>query len=311
MENKTLIKKHIFLEIETGDFDDIIAAIYCLLNEQMNVLALAVHPGSPEQIGMIQNVFEYIKFPEQYANRLIICASNPGQKYVPNGKYARVFGKFKPFIGEVPEASNVLINLCHKYGEHLTYLTLGPPVALGRALMKDDKIILGTWVAQGGFAGVGVMEEDQVMDKFKNLVQCHTTNFNLAPKEALIALESPNVLKRYLVGKHICHGIIYDKEFHERLGKHDSQFAKLFHKIMSKIYFNGGKQKNKKIHDILPCIMVLNRVICEFREVRMFFVENELKQESSEWGCYLEEGTNTFIATNYDKEMYFNEIIKK
>ena len=98
--------------------------------------------------------------------------------------------------------------------ENTTLVTGAANKNLGAAL-KFPQFKLGRWVAQGGFAGEGVVPSELQLDKFKGKVTCPTFNFNGDPESVLKAVQDDRIKERYFVSKNVCHGVQYDLEFHE------------------------------------------------------------------------------------------------
>merc|ERR1719356_1738807 len=110
-------------------------------------------------------------------------------------------------------ADLVLLECCD---ETVTLLTGAPLHNLGDVLKKDG-FRLGRWVAQGGFAGEGVVPRERQMDKFKGMATCPTWNFggNIPAAEAALACSA--IGKKVCVSKNVCHSVVYDNQFHSAL----------------------------------------------------------------------------------------------
>ena len=89
-------------------------------------------------------------------------------------------------------------------------------MALGDA--RRTPLKLGTWAAQGGFAGEGVVPREDQLEKFAGLTTCPSFNLNGDPKTVLRALKEPGIGLRRFVSKNVCHGVIYDHAMHEQFG---------------------------------------------------------------------------------------------
>ena len=290
----------IILEIETGDIDDTIALIYALMNPNIDVLALCVYPGSRPQLGCIQKLLQYIN----YKKPLVLSSFDSNKEFYPSVLYERVYGKYSSYDGPLLSATDTVIKLGKEHND-ITFVSLGPPKVLAAALKKDEGIKVDRWVAQGGFAGVGVMDEDKILEKFKGLVECPTWNLGGAVKEAKYMLRDDRIGIKNFVAKNVCHGIVYDTEFHKKLQKAAkmNSFASYFVDIMEKAY-GKGKSMRKKIHDILPLMTCTHGNICTFREVHLYY-----NKKKSAWGSYLAGGTNVFISVDYDKELYWDLLV--
>lgn len=179
-------------------------------------------------------------------------------------------------------------------------LTGAPLHNLGKALRMDG-FRLGRWVAQGGFAGEGVVPRHLQMDKFVGKVTCATWNFGGNCTAANEALASSAIGRRVLVSKNVCHRTNYDDALHESLGAaaHEARARGegrrgaalgLLHSAMgSYMRAKGGK----KLHDPLALATALDESVCQLAEVSVF-------RDNSGWGSKLAAGSGTWISIDYD-----------
>merc|ERR1712139_540854 len=111
------------------------------------------------------------------------------------------------------EAAQVLLECCDA---NVTLVTGAALHNLGAALRMDG-FCLGRWVAQGGFAGEGVVPPDKQLDKFKGKQTCPTWNFGGNIPAAQAALASMAIERKICVSKNVCHSVVYDDQFHTAL----------------------------------------------------------------------------------------------
>merc|ERR1712050_406353 len=117
-------------------------------------------------------------------------------------------------MGKCEDAAQVLLECCD---ESVTLVTGAPLHNLGDVL-KMDSFRVGRWVAQGGFAGDGVVPPEKQMDKFKGKETCRTWNFGGNIPAAQAALASTAIMRKICVSKNVCHSVYYDSIWHEALG---------------------------------------------------------------------------------------------
>ncbi|HEU4536193.1 MAG TPA: hypothetical protein VFS00_18845, partial [Polyangiaceae bacterium] len=123
------------------------------------------------------------------------------------------YGQAPPSRDAAPGAE-VLRESCD---DATTLVTGGPLKNLGAAL-KLPGFRLGRLVAQGGFAGEGVVPPERQLPKFRGRVTCPTYNLNGDPKAALAALAHPGIGVKRFVSKNVCHGVVYDRALHALVG---------------------------------------------------------------------------------------------
>merc|ERR1719499_1184640 len=127
------------------------------------------------------------------------------------GHFYTSFGRSARGEPTVEPADRVLLECCD---ERVTLVTGAPLHNLGAALGLEG-FSLGRWVAQGGFAGEGVVQRELQLDKFVGKAVCPTWNFNGNAAAATAALASPAISRKVLVSKNVCHRAVYDKQWHD------------------------------------------------------------------------------------------------
>jgi len=183
--------------------------------------------------------------------------------------------------------------------EHTILVTGGPLKNVGVAMDLEFKV--GELVAQGGFAGDGVVPLDKQLPKFRGMATCPTYNLNGDPKSALRVLEYAGIPKRWFVSKNVCHGVVYDQALHERVGevKDKSLSLSLIHQGMG-VYLAKNRE-GKKFHDPLAACCAIDRSIGVWEEVMLY-------RSKGEWGSKLCEGTGTRIIVGYDCEKFIDTL---
>lgn len=197
----------VVFDMETHDPDDFLTLLFLLGHPQVHLKAVTITPGTPFQVGLVRRALSW------FGVETPVGAHNlEHPKPCVSSWHARAYGELEP-SWDAGEGGVVLHEACD---EHTTLVTGAPLRNLGAA-MKLPGFRLGRWVAQGGFAGVGVMPEERQLPKFRGLTTCPTYNLNGDPPSALAALEHEGISARYFVSKNICHGVIYGWELHHRI----------------------------------------------------------------------------------------------
>jgi len=111
---------------------------------------------------------------------------------------------------EIYKGGNLIADLCNENNILLT----GAPLK-NLKLAMERNFVVGSWFAQGGFAGEGVVPEDLQLEKFKGMRTCPTYNLNGDPKTALKALKYKGIKSKYFISKNVCHRVYYDKNLHK------------------------------------------------------------------------------------------------
>jgi len=180
-------------------------------------------------------------------------------------------------------------------------ISLGPLGNLYELLNNHPDIEINEIYVQGGFAGTRVMDEENILPKFKNNDFCPTFNFNGHVKGAFSLLNSTNIKKRYLVSKDVCHSVYYGPTLHElvrifKFGRGDDIWDLLYNAMNS---YLKKKPMGKLLHDPLTACTACDPSIITFREV-------EVQREKGNWGSIPSEGTNTFISVQVDIPKFYS-----
>lgn len=296
----------VFVDIETGDPDDILTLIYLLGLDQIDIIAITIMPGSQKQINLVKYVLS------KFSNK----------QDIPIGSYRYEQGSLSPWytkaFGKIPDytdkqitidAGELMFKLCD---DNVVLFTGGPNKNLGKAMEKGE-FKLGLWMAQGGFAGYNVVPEEHVLPKFKNKLTFPTYNFGGSIKESSNALKHDGIKKRMLCSKNVCHNVIYDNELKTRLidyidtnkDKNKNKYIsiKLIYDALDRGYRGrNNRGEGKKLHDLLPAICITYPDVCEWRQV-------ELYNDKYGWGSNIKEGTNTFISVSHDKQKFIEYLL--
>ena len=171
---------------------------------------------------------------------------------------------------------------------------------VGRA-MQNNALTVRKLVAQGGFAGEGVVPRYLQMEKFKGKTTCPTFNLNGDRKSALAVLEYPGIPRRYFVSKNVCHRVLYDTDLHEqiRVVRKKSTALNMIYLGMD-VYLQ--KKSHKKLHDPLAACCAINPVIAQWEEVELYYSKGG-------WGSRLAPGSNTWIIVDYDHSLFLETFL--
>merc|ERR1712178_567588 len=170
-----------------------------------------------------------------------------------------------------------------------------------------DGFKLGRWVAQGGFAGEGVVPSEKQLPQFKGMSACPTWNFLGNIPAAQAALSSSAIGRKVCVSKNVCHAVVYDAEWHqalkaaleaeqrlERNGRGAVALGIMYKATEDYLAKNPG---GKKLHDPLALAVALDESVCELVEVELFY-------QKGKWGSRLSPGSDIWISTDYDNEKF-------
>jgi len=289
----------IVFDMETGDPDDVLTLLLLCAHPEVELRAVTITPGSGEQVALVQWLLQQVGLDKQVMVGAQEWPANADKPGCLRGKFYNCFERApRKEWTQVDTAAAVLQRCCD---EHTTLLTGGPLHNLGAALQVED-FRVGRWVAQGGFAGEGVVPQHLQMDKFAGKKSCPTWNFNGNIAAAEAALASEAIGRRVLVSKNVCHRVVYDAALHEDLKAAVQQAGadgRVQREAALRLICTSMEKyaKEKKLHDPLALAAALDESVCTFAEVSVF-------RDKGGWGSRLTAATDTWISVDYDDALF-------
>lgn len=285
----------VVLDIETGDPDDFICLLWLGTHPLVNLKAVTITPGSPDQVALVRWGLEQLQLDIPVGSLNI---DHP--KDCVSAWHYKLCGPLPP-SRDAREGWKVLVDCC----DAKTTLVTGASLKNLANALKEPTFQLGAWVAQGGFAGVGVVPDHLIMSKFANKTMMPTYNFSeWRSATAALSADRSRIGTKHLVSKNVCHRVVYDRRMHRRLTDSLQRFQgtstrqgvglRLIHKAMD--LYLGKRPGGKKMHDPLAAAAALDRGICTFAEVAMRYE----RKGWGAWGCSLAPGSGVFISIDYD-----------
>lgn len=285
-------------DMETGDPDDVLTLLFLASHPGVQLRAVTITPGSEVQVALVRWILQQLGMTHVRLGAQAWPA-NAGKRIGLHENFYSQFGRSPDGEPRCERADRVLLECC----DHGVTLVTGAALHnLGDAL-KSDGFCLGRWVAQGGFAGEGVVPPEKQMDKFKGMETCSTWNFGGNISAARAALASDAIARKICVSKNVCHSVYYDDAFHGALREALQMHAKVApmgkrcvaFKLMYDVMENYLRRKpdGKKLHDPLALATAFDENVCELVEVELF-------NHKGKWGSRLHPGSGTLISIGYD-----------
>jgi pyrimidine-specific ribonucleoside hydrolase len=285
-------------DMETGDPDDVLTLLILGSHPEVELRAVTITPGTEEQVALVRWLLQEMNLTHVRLGAQEWPAH--AKKGIGlTGSFYKSFGRSVAGEPRCERADAVLLECCDA---SVTLLTGAPLHNLG-AVLKMDGFVLGRWVAQGGFAGEGVVPRELQMDKFKGMETCPTWNFggNIAAAEA--ALRSLAIERKVCVSKNVCHSVVYDDEFHMALGRsrhrHPKSFGMMYDAMDDYLRRRPG---GKKLHDPLALAVAIDESVCKLVEVHLFC-------QKGKWGSKLCPGSNIWISIAYDVNRFRSTLL--
>mgnify|MGYP001618770686 FL=1 len=294
------MKTKIVFDCETGDPDDMLTLLMLCDHPRVDLQAVTVTPGSKAQIGLVRHLLRLM------GKDVPVGAFNIDHpKECVSAWHYTAFGTIDP-SEEAEEGWQVLLNNC---GPDVTLLTGAALKNLGARLKWADTAAedeprwrFERWVAQGGFAGEGVVPSLYQLEKFKGLRTCPTYNFNGDPKAALAALKVKDRFgERLLVSKNVCHGVKMGADLLARTRAAAESTKRRSLELVAQHCPDG-----KALHDPLAMTCAIDQAVGTWSyPITMF-------REKGEWGCIEAAPTksDTRITINYERSVFENVLLE-
>lgn len=325
----------VVFDMETGDPDDFLTLLLLLGHPRVELVGVTITPGGPDQVGLVREALKWFDtdipvgaFHQPDALERSDVKLHGEARSRVSGWHRKVYGDF-PKSYEAEEGWKVLERLL---GPDTTLVTGAPLKNLGKLLLEledsalerglyDQHSHLGRLFVQGGFAGEGVVPEENQLDKFKGKVTVPTYNLNGDPKAALRVINHAGWFSDLrFISKNVCHGVYYDQTMHDAFGaaigepyevctfdtepepvlSAHQRSLQLIHKGMS--YYLRKKPEGKKFHDPLAAACAIDPDVGEWAEVMLY-------RERGQWGSYLDESSGIRIIIGYDHDRFVETLL--
>eukprot|EP00929_Paragymnodinium_shiwhaense_P062701 TRINITY_DN31305_c0_g1_i1.p1 TRINITY_DN31305_c0_g1~~TRINITY_DN31305_c0_g1_i1.p1 ORF type:complete len:626 (+),score=97.81 TRINITY_DN31305_c0_g1_i1:125-2002(+) len=292
------LRRPFVFDMETGDPDDVLTLLFLCAHPEVDLRAVTVMPGTSEQIALVRWLLQqmglgHIRLGAQG------WPANANKPVNLSTDFYRSFGRSPEGQPVCERADQVLLECCD---ERVTLVTGAPLTNLGDAL-KLPGFSLGKWVAQGGFAGEGVVPFEKQLPQFRGHEVFPTFNFGGNREAAEAALASTAITTKVCVSKNVCHGAVYDHDWHDALGEAAKSAARAVPgsrraRALSMMYktmdgYLRKKPGGKKLHDPLALAVAIEESVCELAEVKLFCSRGK-------WGSVLCPGSGVRISIDYD-----------
>lgn len=280
--------------METQDPDDVFTLAVLACHPCVRLVGVTLTPGGREQHSLVAHVLrllgrEDVPVGSGDPDRMRPCVSEFHYSWL---------GRPPELEGRLPSAREVLFGVLDRWPT-ATLLTGAP---LKNFRLRDFPDFFGCWIGQGGFAGDSVVPPEHRLPKFAGRETCPSFNPNGAPDAFLGMLADPRLRERVLVSKNVCHGVSWDRAFHERVLGLPRRTDGLELVAQGMDAYLLKRPEGKLLHDPLAACVAINRSVCELTEVEAY-------RERGEWGSrgfvgpY---GGNAWITTAVDRERFFS-----
>jgi len=282
------------LDLETGDPDDFLTLLLLLDHPRVDLRAVTITPGTADQVGLVRRALHWFG-----RGTLPVGASQITiDKRAVSAWHYKSFGPTPPSRDAEP-ANELLVRILDP---DTTLVTGAAPRNLGAALAYAPNLAINWWVAQGGFAGEGVVPPERQLPKFRGFMTFPSFNLNGAPRAVFAALSAPGIRRRRFVSKNVCHGVIYDRAMHARFATASVRRQSIALVYQSMERYLRDHPAGKAFHDPLAAACAIDEGVGEWAEV-------EIYRNTDGWGARLAPGSSTSIIIGYDHERLLSTLL--
>ncbi|MBA4192622.1 MAG: hypothetical protein C0467_32035 [Planctomycetaceae bacterium] len=277
----------VIVETDLGhDPDDLFALCY-LAAARVAIRAITIVPGDPDQLAVAR------LFARVTGIDISIGASHlTGRKPSSGGIHHALLKHFGlPRDAEADGPGEQVVATAMGRFPDAELFIIGPCTSTARYLARPDARVPRRVTMQGGFLGYHLHSPTIRLPEFEGKEWMPTFNLNGDRKGAAVLMAAP-VPDRRLVGKNVCHTILYDAAVHASMPSppRGNAAAELFRLAMNLYLANHA---SKKWHDPTAAV-------CHLHPEIGTWVRGRVTKIGSGWGTVLDE-TGDHILADIDR----------
>lgn len=284
----------VHFDMETSDPDDVMTLALLATHPQVWLQGVTLTPGGREQFSLVKHVLKLMG----RENVLVGSADLERTKPAVSEFHYRWLGTPPVWQGPIPKANDVIREVVED-NPNVTLLTGAPLKNPGR--YPSIGPFFREWVGQGGFAGDNVVPEEHRLEKFKGRITCPTFNLAGDVVAAQNLLEDRRLLQRTLISKNVCHGVAWDRSFHDHVRALKRRTDGLELCLQGMDLYLERKPEGKLLHDPLAMAHAIDRQVCDLANVHLY-------RQRGEWGSQvppLTDDLNTWISIAVNRDRFF------
>lgn len=230
----------LIIETDIGHDPDDFFTIAYLAAKGVDIVAILVSPGDPDQIAIARLLCEQIGLD------IPIGAAKMGRTKLSSGSIHHALLKRygKPLTAEADDTGEKVIESVMAWDSLNTELfVIGPVSCIGTYLSTRD-CVFSRATMQGGFAPYSLHRPVTIHPDFDGKEWMPTFNLNSDRPNAQRFLDA--AMPRQMVGKNVCHTVLFDRARYAQFASPINRASELFHEA-AQLYFQGHDAK--KFHD--------------------------------------------------------------
>ncbi len=272
-----------------GDPDDLFAIAY-LVAAGVDIRAILISPGDPDQIAIAKFICD------QVGLNIPIGVSHLDRNKNSSGSIHHDLLKNYNYSLKAKSdglGSDIVESTINSYPDSELFV-IGPVSSIGKYFEKNPEAEVDRATMQGGFLPYSLYRPNVIHDKFDKCEWVPTFNLNSDRPNAVNFLNA-NILDRRMVGKNVCHTILFTKEVFEKreVGQVKNVAAWNLFEEAAILYFQ--RHDFKKFHDPTAACCHL------FPEIGLWFEGRTIKIQSG-WTTVSDNHGDAILAeVDHDK----------
>ncbi|RTK97769.1 MAG: nucleoside hydrolase [Neisseriaceae bacterium] len=283
---------NLIVETDIGHDPDDFFSICYLIAAGVNVRAICISPGDPDQVAIAKLILKQIGLD------IPVGISHENRSKLSSGSiHHELLKKYGMKLTENPDGMGcqIIEDTIKKYPD-CEFLVIGPATNVGKFLKDKQDICFESVTMQGGFLPYSLYKPFWVCPNFEGKEWMPTFNLN-GDRPAGSLFLSSKFKSRRMVGKNICHTILFDKDKLNDINPKCT--ASLLFKEAAEMYFL--KHDSKKFHDPTAACLHLHP------EIGLWFKGKTIKN-SSGWTTVADYQGDDILA-DLDEEMLWDFLL--
>lgn len=308
---------NIIIETDLGrDADDFFALCYLASCKDVNICAVTITPGDPDQVSIASFIRDVLGLDFR-----IGVPKNRSKKSVTPFHYD-VMKEFKHINNFNPDGigADVITDALSEYPD-CNLFCIGPVTNIGAFLKNNPNHIFNQSTMQGGFCSYDIHNPSCALEKFNGMKTCPTFNLNGDVEAGRLFTSTCQIKNKRFVGKNVCHAVIFNKENYSNLVEHwvgskdylsfgrdikglfrDKSIPLSMQMFLTAAHTYFIKHPEKKFHDPSAAVCMLHPEVATY-------VKGYLYRDKGGWGTTCDENGYD-IAVELDHNKLWDHIIK-
>ncbi len=290
----------LWLDLELReDIDDYVTLIFSL-EKGYNIEAISIHNPSKNELKLLKTTLS------GYSVNIPIIITGDVLDAYPEGKDLNPYFLNDKFLKDVSyESVYSFDNFIKEYD--ISNVTVFCGGSLKTLSLLTERFDVSSFKAciQGGFASYKIVEEKDVLKKFKNRDSVPTWNLNLDLEATNIVLKSG--LDINFISKNICHSSFVSLDNVKDIDSVVANFLTNYFEYAILNRKKGTKKKNvskKCLHDVLALVSIDSDIV-KFKPIELFSDNSE----RTKWWSELKEDSNHKISVSYNYDDFIKKVL--